>query len=165
MYRVDEATCTGCGECVEACPAGALVVADGRAHIHEAICAACGSCAGACPQGAIMMADAANPAPAVIRPGVGISAVVPAAASEEEASLALRPEIQVLPAERHRSQLWSMVGSALVWAARELLPEVIAAWRASHDEVLQSISYKPVAPRRRAPARQRNGHRYRWGRA
>ena len=49
MYRVDEATCTGCGDCVEACPAGAIALVEGRARIDDATCAECGSCADVCP--------------------------------------------------------------------------------------------------------------------
>ena len=165
MYRVDGATCTGCGDCVEACPAGAISLMDGRAHIAEARCTGCGSCADACPQGAIAMADAANPAYAVIKPGASMPVVVPAVASVEIASFAHRPAAEVLPAVSWRSRLWPMIGSALVWATRELLPEVIAAWRASRTGVSQPISCKPDASVRRTSTARRNGHRYRWGRA
>ncbi|PKO23963.1 MAG: hypothetical protein CVU38_01145 [Chloroflexi bacterium HGW-Chloroflexi-1] len=165
MYRVDEATCIGCGDCVKACPAGAISLVDGWAHIDEACCAGWGSCADACPQGAIVMADAADSAYVAIRPGANMPAVVPAATSVEAASLAHRPEIELLPAEPRRSRLWPMVGSALVWAARELLPEVIAAWRASRAAVSRPISFKPDASVRRTSTARRNGHRYRWGRA
>ncbi|MCX6028118.1 MAG: 4Fe-4S binding protein [Chloroflexi bacterium] len=165
MYRVDAATCTGCGDCVEACPAGAIALVAGRAHIAEARCTGCGSCADACPQGAIVMADAVNPAYAVIKPGASMLAVVPAAPSVEAASFTHWPAAEVLPAVTWRRRLWPMIGGALVWATRELLPEVIAAWRASHAGVSQPISFKPDASVRRTSTARRNGHRYRWGRA
>ena len=164
MYRVDEATCTGCGDCVEACPAGAISLVDGRARIDDATCADCGSCADACPQGAIVMADAASPAYAAIVPGTSIPAIVPAVASVEAGSLAHQPEVEVLPAEPRRSRLWPMVGGALVWAVRELLPEIVDSWRASRAEVSQPISFRPDVFNRRTSANRQSGHRHRWGR-
>jgi Fe-S-cluster-containing hydrogenase component 2 len=164
MYRVSEATCTGCGDCVEACPAGAVSLIDGRARIDDAICADCGSCADACPQGAIVMIDAANSAHVAIRPGARMPAIIPTATSAEATNLAHRPEIQVLAAERRRSRLWPTLGGVLVWAARELLPEVLAAWRASRADVPQSIRFKPHAFDLRTSTSRRGGHRHRWGR-
>ena len=162
MYRVNEATCTGCGDCVAACPPGAIALAAGRATIDEARCADCGSCADACPQGAIVIADAA------ISSGASMSAVVPAvpaAASVEAISLARRPEIEVLPATSRRSRLWPAVGGALVWAARELLPEVIAAWRTPRAVELQPTSRNSTTFGLAAFTHRRTGHRHRWGRA
>ena len=158
MVRVDEATCTGCGDCVAACPPGAISLAAGHAHIDEARCADCGSCADACPQGAIVIADAA------ISSGASMSAVVPIVASVESISLARRPQIEVLPAAPRRSRLWPAVGGALVWAARELLPEVIAAWRTSRMRVVQPTSRKSVTFGQVASRKPHSGHRHRWGR-
>ena len=49
--------CTGCGECVETCPFGAisLVAGDGGeiAAIDAAGCKGCGACAPICPENAI----------------------------------------------------------------------------------------------------------------
>lgn len=158
MVRVDEATCTGCGDCVAACPPGAISLAAGHAHIDEARCAGCGSCADACPQGAIVIADVA------ISSGASMSAVVPIAASVESISLARRPQIEILPAEMRRSRLWPAVGGALVWAARELLPEVIAAWRASRTGIAQANRFGPDASHLIMRAHRRTAHRHRWGR-
>jgi NAD-dependent dihydropyrimidine dehydrogenase PreA subunit len=165
MYRVDEATCTGCGDCAEACPAGAISLIDGRAQIDDAACADCGSCADACPQGAILIADAASLAYAAIGPGTSIPAAVPGVASVDAGSLAHRPEVEVLPAEPRRSRLWPMVGGALAWAARELLPEVIAAWRTPRAGDLQPISRNSTTFGLAAFTHRRTGHRHRWGRA
>jgi ferredoxin len=137
---------------------------DGRARIDDATCADCGSCADACPQDAIVMIDAASPAYAAIRFGASISAVVPATTSAEATSLAHRPEVEVLPAEPRRNRLWPTVGGMLVWAARELLPEALAAWRASRADVSKSISFKPHAFNLRTSTSRRGGHRHRWGR-
>lgn len=165
MYRVDEAVCTGCGDCVAACPAGALTLVNGRARIADAICADCGSCAAACPQGAIALAGAANPADMASRPEArritAAAAVVPAATP----GLARRASGKALPAEPRRSRLWPMIGGALVWAARELLPEVIAAWRPPRAGDLQPISRSSPPCGLAALPRRRAGRRRRWGRA
>jgi electron transfer flavoprotein alpha subunit/NAD-dependent dihydropyrimidine dehydrogenase PreA subunit len=49
--------CTGCGECVDACPFSAIDMVNGKAVINEA-CRACGQCIDACPVGAIVMSEA-----------------------------------------------------------------------------------------------------------
>lgn len=53
--RIDEATCTGCQECVAYCPVGAILPADGVVAIDEQLCVECGTClrAAPCPGGAI----------------------------------------------------------------------------------------------------------------
>ncbi|MBR6044868.1 MAG: 4Fe-4S binding protein [Ruminococcus sp.] len=41
--------CIGCGACVDACPAGAIEMGDGKAVINADTCVDCGSCAATCP--------------------------------------------------------------------------------------------------------------------
>ncbi|MEE4609094.1 MAG: 4Fe-4S binding protein [Desulfobacteraceae bacterium] len=45
--------CTGCGDCVEACPVAAIVMVDELAVIDMGDCIRCGTCHDACPQGAV----------------------------------------------------------------------------------------------------------------
>ncbi len=159
MYRVDEAACTGCGDCVEVCPAGAIALVNGRASIDGAACAECGSCADACPQGAIaMVADLARP---VETPVVHVPAVAPAVRASESDSLAQRPAAEVLPAEPQRRSVWPLVGAGLIWAARELLQEVLAAWRASRAGVSQSAPRRSTTFGHVASLHRRAGHRHR----
>ena len=50
--KVDLDKCTGCGECVSACPLDAIVVANDKAIVDDS-CAECGECIDACPAQAI----------------------------------------------------------------------------------------------------------------
>ena len=52
--RVDAAACTGCGECLPACPVAAIEMRAGAAFVTEA-CTACGICVTVCPVEAIAM--------------------------------------------------------------------------------------------------------------
>lgn len=45
--------CTGCGECVEVCPYGAIEVINGDAVIDPSLCHFCYRCVEQCPEGAI----------------------------------------------------------------------------------------------------------------
>jgi NAD-dependent dihydropyrimidine dehydrogenase PreA subunit len=54
IIKIDEETCTGCGQCASGCPEGALQVIDGKARLVSAIlCDGLGACIGTCPEGAI----------------------------------------------------------------------------------------------------------------
>ena len=50
---VDEEKCAGCEECVEACPAEAISMANGIAVISADECTECGTCSKKCKMGAI----------------------------------------------------------------------------------------------------------------
>jgi uncharacterized protein (DUF362 family)/NAD-dependent dihydropyrimidine dehydrogenase PreA subunit len=51
--RFDRAACRVCGACVEACPADALKVVDGRVCIDDTLCIRCFCCQELCPFGAV----------------------------------------------------------------------------------------------------------------
>lgn len=54
IIRIDEAACTGCGDCVTSCPEGAIQVIDGKARlVSDLMCDGLGACIGHCPVNAI----------------------------------------------------------------------------------------------------------------
>jgi ferredoxin len=54
IIAIDETKCTGCGDCIPACPEGALQVIDGKARlISDLFCDGLGACIGRCPTGAM----------------------------------------------------------------------------------------------------------------
>jgi NAD-dependent dihydropyrimidine dehydrogenase PreA subunit len=58
IIRIDEAKCTGCGECITACAEGALEIIDGKARlVGEVYCDGLGACLGNCPEGALTIEE------------------------------------------------------------------------------------------------------------
>lgn len=55
VSEVDVDRCVGCGDCVEACPFGAIAFRDGVAEIDAATCMGCGVCVAKCSQGALAL--------------------------------------------------------------------------------------------------------------
>ena len=55
LPELDVARCDGNAACVEACPTGAIRVADGTWTLDVGACVFCGACARACPLGAIRL--------------------------------------------------------------------------------------------------------------
>lgn len=54
----DEARCTACGACVEACQYNALTLINDKVLFFPELCHACGACAVSCPTGAVVEGDA-----------------------------------------------------------------------------------------------------------
>ena len=59
VSNVDEALCSSCYTCIQACPYGAIAMSETTdpptAFVTESKCHGCGTCAAACPSGAITM--------------------------------------------------------------------------------------------------------------
>jgi Na+-translocating ferredoxin:NAD+ oxidoreductase subunit B len=71
---VDEASCTGCGDCVERCPVDAVNLEE-TANMDRGRCLGCGLCAGVCPSGAIAVSlrgDREEPFDRVLSMGMAI---------------------------------------------------------------------------------------------
>ena len=47
--------CSGCGECVVACPYSALQLVEGHVEVDETLCKGCGVCVGHCRSKAITL--------------------------------------------------------------------------------------------------------------
>ncbi len=48
IAEVDREKCSGCGECILACPYNAIERVEGKAQVNPALCKGCGTCVGAC---------------------------------------------------------------------------------------------------------------------
>ena len=58
IIEIDEARCSGCGECATACAEGAIRIIDGKAKlIAETYCDGLGACLGECPEGALTITE------------------------------------------------------------------------------------------------------------
>jgi ferredoxin len=55
VAQVAKDKCTGCGDCVEACPTEAIKLVEEKANVDEDNCADCGACTDACPNSAISL--------------------------------------------------------------------------------------------------------------
>jgi len=53
MFAVDLDRCTGCADCIDICPLGAISMKNEQAVINVDECAECGACMNACPNEAI----------------------------------------------------------------------------------------------------------------
>lgn len=52
--NINKAKCTGCGDCVDACPVEALSIENEKATINDE-CIDCGVCVEECPNGALSL--------------------------------------------------------------------------------------------------------------
>ncbi len=53
--KVNTEECTGCGICVDECPATAIELKNEKAHVDEEECTDCGTCVDSCPNSAISL--------------------------------------------------------------------------------------------------------------
>ena len=131
MLHMNLDACTGCGVCVETCPAGAMCLVAGKAVINTELCTVCQTCIGVCPTGAIM----------VVTPPVqaALTAVPPPAAAA--------PPSRKQGAAPGGLALWTSIALALVehqvaprladafivalerWQARPKPTQATTAWR------------------------------------
>ncbi|NIV39426.1 MAG: 4Fe-4S dicluster domain-containing protein [Anaerolineae bacterium] len=111
MITIHVERCDGCGACLEACPHGALFLIEGTAVVDEALCRECEVCVPACPVNAIMVVQQLPTAQPTRVPAIRPEPEV-AVVESPPAPVPLR--VKVLP----------VVGAALSWAGRELVPRL-----------------------------------------
>jgi NAD-dependent dihydropyrimidine dehydrogenase PreA subunit len=110
VITIDIEQCTGCGACVEVCPTGALYLVEGKATLDSTLCRECEDCLAACPSGAITLTAQEEP--------VAEAAHLPVPRPEPEV-VRVRTAPAPVPL---RSKAVPVVGAALAWAGREILP-------------------------------------------
>ena len=102
MIYVDGEKCAGCGVCEDVCTVEAIQVSNGVARIDQDRCNECQACVEACPNNAILV---------VIEP-------------VEEKAISLREKPEVALAEPRQSRIVPIVGAALVFLGREIVPRL-----------------------------------------
>ncbi|MGD8794273.1 MAG: 4Fe-4S binding protein [Anaerolineae bacterium] len=153
---MNRSLCDGCGACMEVCPTHALYLADGKAEVDETLCRACEACCAACPIQAIRLVTQdepeAEPAP------------LPTLRREPEVV-----QIKTRPAPTpFRSRVLPVIGAALVWAGREMLPRLAESFlydlgqrlpQGQSPSTRQRLSSKDKVGRGRGRGRRRRRRR------
>jgi Fe-S-cluster-containing hydrogenase component 2 len=151
LIIINAERCTGCGECIAACPTAALYLVDGKASLDAALCSECATCLAACPNGAIALSTQQEPVAAAGR--------MPARSPEPEIVL-----VETHPSLPLRARALPIVGTALAWVANEIVPRLAGYWL---DGVDRRVAQQQAtgSPKPRAgldpPARRSGGGRRR----
>ena len=128
MITINLERCDGCGECMAFCPDGAIYLVDGGAVVDHTLCRECEACIAACPTEAIVITEQVQEQ----TPVPNIVPTWPGGGPEPEV---IRVEPEATPVLR-RAGLLPMVGTALIWTAREIVPRLAEYWLASMDRRL-----------------------------
>ncbi len=160
---VDKQRCTGCGACVEACPAGALYLVDGKAAVDNSFCRGCEACLGVCPVEALALVtwteSAALPDRPLVRPPDRLPDQALIRQLEPEA---IRARTRSAPVA-WRARVLPAVGATLAWAGREIVTRVVYVVLDAFEQ--RSADRRIAASGRgngaRSRGREGKGHRHR----
>jgi NAD-dependent dihydropyrimidine dehydrogenase PreA subunit len=146
LIVIQEERCTGCGACVEVCPEGAIYLVEDKANVDRALCRECEACIAACPMEAITVAVPAR--------SYAVESVrVPVPRAEPKVIQVQSPSAPV----PLRGKVLPLVGAALAWAGREIVPYLA-------EHLLQSLDRRSAAKTRPAEALPRSQGRSIGGR-
>jgi ferredoxin len=132
VITIDFERCDGCGACVEICPNNAIFLVEGKAEVDGLLCQSSEVCLAACPTGAISLGEQVQqPAAELAR--------VPGRDPEPELMEATPETLRPAPI---RSGVLPVVGAALAWVGREIVPRLA-------DTILGSLDRRAVEKRAR----------------
>lgn len=129
MIVINADRCNGCGVCVDACATGAIYLVSGKAAVDDALCidfrekmaTNAAACVATCPAEAISLSEQARMPEGGVPP-------VPAVRPEPEVV-----RVRAVPAPMSvRARVLPVVGAAMAWAGREIVPRLA-------DYLLQSL--------------------------
>ena len=130
MVFVNTEACNGCGECISICPSGAILLQNNHAFIDQELCQECESCVDSCPQGAILVGEPVPIGNKVIK--------IPSTTSEQ-----IYPVYQFQHTPLKNAFL-PIIGSALLWTGRELVPRLADLALRYFDQRVQSPQSVPT---------------------
>ncbi|MBN1976630.1 MAG: 4Fe-4S binding protein [Anaerolineae bacterium] len=140
MIYVDEERCTGCGLCVEACPTGAMRLADGVAQVEQSLCRECQVCLSACPNGAVL----------------AMQEPIPVNAPASGPTRPVAPEVRP-------GGLRPLLDSTRAFIQREVAPRAAALWESRGQPGVSPYYPRGVSRRGNYGGRGRGRHRRgRW---
>ena len=146
MIEVNLERCTGCGSCLDACPAEAISIVEGHAQIDDARCQRCEACVSACPAGALAVVSA---------PVAVVESRVPQA--RPATLIDVRP-VRTVPVPWHRKVLPAL-GAVASFTAREVLPRVLEIIASSPER--RDVSQSSSGSGRASDGGQQHRHRRR----